>query len=87
MGQKENSAAPTSHWRKFFALVELKKLPKPLIVVVLSLSLLSTLAGLIVPWFTKDVVNVMTTGQFSMTTIALLVGAIITQAVMSSFAL
>nr|WP_255724477.1 ABC transporter ATP-binding protein [Shimazuella soli] len=67
-------------------LVQFQKLPKSLIALVLGLSLLSTIAGLVVPWFTKDAVNVMTSGSLSLSTILLLVGAILIQAVMSSFA-
>jgi ATP-binding cassette, subfamily B, bacterial AbcA/BmrA len=84
--QKETPLKSKTQRKKFLDLVQLNKLPKSLIALVLGLSLISTIAGLIVPWFTKDAVNVMTTGSLTMYTILLLVGAILIQAVMSSFA-
>jgi ATP-binding cassette subfamily B protein AbcA/BmrA len=84
--QKKTTPPSKTQWKKFLDLVQLNKLPKSLIALVLGLSLISTIAGLIVPWFTKDAVNVMTTGSLTMSTIFLLVGAILVQAIMSSFA-
>ncbi|MXQ54469.1 ABC transporter transmembrane domain-containing protein [Shimazuella alba] len=86
MKEKETSSSSKTQWKKFLNLIQLNKLPKSLIVLVLGLSLISTIAGLIVPWFTKDAVNVMTTGSLTISTVLLLVGAILIQAVMSSFA-
>ncbi|WP_037465369.1 ABC transporter ATP-binding protein [Shimazuella kribbensis] len=86
MKKKKTTPSSKIQWKKFLDLVQLNKLPKSLIALVLGLSLISTIAGLIVPWFTKDAVNVMTTGSLTMSTIFLLVGAILIQAIMSSFA-
>lgn len=86
MNREKASSKSKTQWKKFLDLVQLDKLPKSLIFLVLGLSLLSTIAGLIVPWFTKDAVNVMTSGSLSMPMVFLLIGAILAQAVMSSFA-
>ncbi|RAL26380.1 ABC transporter ATP-binding protein [Thermoflavimicrobium daqui] len=71
--------------KRFIKLIDFKVLPKHLIVLVLGLSLISTIAGLVVPWFTKNLVDVMTVSKLDLTTIFILIGAFIIQAAAGGF--
>lgn len=69
------------NWRKFYQLVKQTNLPKMLIVLAVGLSLLQTVAGLVVPWFTKDMVNVLSTARINPEIILLLSAAFLLQAI------
>ncbi|MGG1519183.1 ABC transporter ATP-binding protein [Paenibacillus oryzisoli] len=53
-GKKEK---PKTDWRGFFRLLMGAKPPKMLLAIALSLSVISTLVGLVIPMFTKNVVD------------------------------
>jgi ATP-binding cassette, subfamily B, bacterial AbcA/BmrA len=82
----KNTDAKKTPWQRFIELMQFQTLSKSLIALVLGLSLIQTIAGLVVPWFTKDAVNLMTTKNLNVTTILLLISAILIQAVTSAFA-
>ncbi|SFX13299.1 ATP-binding cassette, subfamily B, AbcA/BmrA [Thermoactinomyces sp. DSM 45891] len=67
--------------KKFMGLVNLKSLPRAMIVLVLALSLLSTIASLIVPLFTKNLVDVISFDHFQYQFIWLLLGAFLVQGI------
>ncbi|SDY76393.1 ABC transporter ATP-binding protein [Thermoactinomyces sp. DSM 45892] len=67
--------------KKFIGLINLKSLPKAMIALVLALSLLSTIASLIVPLFTKNLVDVISFDHFQYQFIWLLLGAFLVQGI------
>ncbi|MGA9174570.1 MAG: ABC transporter ATP-binding protein [Thermoactinomyces sp.] len=71
--------------KKFIELIDFRSIPKYLIVLVLGLSLVSTIASLIVPWFTKNIVDLMTVKSLDFKTVLLLIVSFIVQAASSGF--
>ncbi|MBH8605196.1 MULTISPECIES: ABC transporter ATP-binding protein [unclassified Thermoactinomyces] len=71
--------------KQFIDLVDLRALPKFLVVLILGLSLVSTIASLVVPWFTKNIIDVMTVKSLDLKTILLLLGSFIIQAASAGF--
>nr|WP_309506186.1 ABC transporter ATP-binding protein [Paenactinomyces guangxiensis] len=71
--------------KKFLQLIDVKSIPKSLVALVLGLSLISTVAGLILPLFTRDLVDVMTVKALNYSTILLLLAAFVIQAVAGGF--
>jgi ATP-binding cassette subfamily B protein AbcA/BmrA len=84
MSEHEPAEAPDlsrEHWRSFGRLLIGAHPPKLLLAVIFVLSLFETGAGLIVPWMTKDLVDVLSTSSLQKTTIFMLIGAFLLQAV------
>ncbi|MFC7439624.1 ABC transporter ATP-binding protein [Laceyella putida] len=71
--------------KRFIELIDVKSLPKFLIGLVLGLSLVSTVAGLVVPWLTKDIVDVMTVKTLDLQTVLTLLVAFVVQSAVSGF--
>lgn len=76
----EKEKISKKNFKKFIQLVKSTNPPKLLIVIALILTLSTTAISLMVPLFTKNLVNDFTIDDLNKTTIALLVGAIILQA-------
>lgn len=70
-------------WLNFIRLLTDTKPPKMLIGIALFLTIATTLVGLAIPLFTKDLINDFTITSVSMSTIVILVVAILLQAVSS----
>ncbi|SEM89585.1 ABC transporter ATP-binding protein [Lihuaxuella thermophila] len=83
--ESEQTQTFQMNWRKFYQLVRQARLPKMVIVLAVGLSLLQTAAGLVVPWFTKDMVNVLSTARLDPGIILLLSAAFLLQAVAGGF--
>lgn len=82
--ERENSRLKVNV-KRFLDLIDVKSLPKSLIGLVLALSLVSTLAGLVVPWFTKNIIDVMTVKALDLKTIVILLVAFVVQSVAAGF--
>ncbi|TCP61766.1 ABC transporter ATP-binding protein [Baia soyae] len=67
--------------KKFMGLINLQSLPKAMIVLVLALSLLSTVASLIVPLFTKNLIDVISLDHFQYQFIWFLLAAFLVQGI------
>lgn len=85
MAEKEKISK--KNFKKFIQLVKSTNPPKFLIVIALILTLSTTAVSLMVPLFTKNLVNDFTIDDLNKTTIALLVGAIILQALSGGFSI
>lgn len=85
MAEKEKISK--KNFKKFIQLVKSTNPPKLLIVIALILTLSTTAVSLMVPLFTKNLVNDFTIDDLNKTTIALLVGAIILQALSGGFSI
>lgn len=85
MAEKEKISK--KNFKKFIQLVKSTHPPKLLIVIALILTLSTTAVSLMVPLFTKNLVNDFTIDDLNKTTIALLVGAIILQALSGGFSI
>lgn len=77
----EVKVEPKANWRSFFVLLKSEKLPIAMIVFVIGLSLLETGAALIVPLFTKGLVDQMSGSGIETGVIILLLAAFIIQTV------
>lgn len=71
--------------KQFLRLVQLHLLPKRIILLVIVFSLLQTVASLVVPWFTKDLVNVITVQNLNTTILILLISTFLVQVITSGF--
>jgi len=69
------------NWRPFIQLISQTKPSKILLLIALLLSVSTTLAGLVVPLFTKSLINHFSLQSLGVEKIALLIGAIIIQAI------
>ncbi|WP_258535522.1 ABC transporter ATP-binding protein [Bacillus sp. 03113] len=76
---------PKIEIKQLIQLIDFKSLPKTLMILVLGLSLISTIASLIVPLFTKNLIDVMSTQSINYTTLLFLLGAFIIQAITGGF--
>ncbi|MEH7331635.1 ABC transporter ATP-binding protein [Neobacillus drentensis] len=74
-------------WRQFISLVQQTKPPKLLICIALLLSVSTTLVGLLVPLFTKNLINDFSISALSTGRILLLVGALSVQAIASGISI
>lgn len=74
-------------WRKFIRLIRHTKPPKLLVGIALLLTLGTTAVSLMVPLFTKNLVNDFTIQSINATTIAILVSAILLQAISGGFSI
>lgn len=74
-------------WKKFFDLLKQTKPSKWRLGVALLLSVMSTFGGLVIPLFTKDLVNSFTANSINYTTIIILAAAFVGQAVASGFSI
>lgn len=83
----EKEKISKKNFKKFIQLVKSTNPPKLLIVIALILTLSTTAVSLMVPLFTKNLVNDFTIDDLNKTTIALLVGAIILQALSGGFSI
>lgn len=83
----EKEKISKKNFKKFIQLVKSTNPPKFLIVIALILTLSTTAVSLMVPLFTKNLVNDFTIDDLNKTTIALLVGAIILQALSGGFSI
>jgi ATP-binding cassette, subfamily B, bacterial AbcA/BmrA len=72
-------------WRSFARLLIGNDPPKLLLTVIFVLSLCETGAGLVVPWMTKNLVDVLSTSTLQKSTIFLLIGAFVLQALSAAF--
>ncbi len=67
------------NWRKFVQLIRKTHISKALLFFVLGLSFVQAIAGLIVPWLTKDLVDLLSIANWRWEIFALLIGAFVTQ--------
>ncbi len=67
--------------RPLLKFIQGANLPKKIIVLVLVFSIMEAVAGLLVPWFTKGTVDMLTVGDLRASVFILLVGAFVLQAV------
>ncbi|GEK34009.1 multidrug ABC transporter permease [Kurthia sibirica] len=74
-------------WKRFLRLLKETKPPKLLIGIALLLTLGSTAVALMVPLFTKNLINDFTVNSITASTISILVGAILLQALASGFSI
>ncbi|WP_419883233.1 ABC transporter ATP-binding protein [Peribacillus sp. B-H-3] len=72
-------------WRSFFLMLKSEKPPVLIIVLVLSLSLIETAAALVVPLFTKKLVDLMSGSGIETGTVVMLLAAFILQTLSGGF--
>ncbi|SFJ47489.1 ABC transporter ATP-binding protein [Thermoflavimicrobium dichotomicum] len=73
------------NWRKFSHLIRQTQIPKRLAFIVVGLSLIQAIAGLVVPWFTKDLVDILAVSNWKWEVFVLLIVAFIVQGVAGAF--
>lgn len=69
------------NWKKFYQLVKDAQISKAVFVIAIILSIIQTIAGLIVPWFTKNLVDILTMDSLTPGIIGMLGAAFLLQAV------
>ena len=74
-----------ANWKNFWQLLKESNPPKLIFVIAITLSLLETGAGLIVPLFTKNLVDQLSTSALEMSVIILLAVAFIVQTISAGF--
>ncbi|MBA4602833.1 ABC transporter ATP-binding protein [Thermoactinomyces mirandus] len=82
--EKSKKQAPSlsrMNVRPLLKFVQEAELPKKIIVLVLFFSIVEAVAGLMVPWFTKGTVDMLTLGNLSASVLILLFAAFVLQAV------
>ncbi|WP_027408651.1 ABC transporter ATP-binding protein [Anoxybacteroides tepidamans] len=84
---KKQMQEEKADWRSFIAMIRATKPPKVIMTTALLLSLISSLANLAIPMFTKKLTDGFTISSLSKTTIVLLVGAFIVQTLASGFSI
>ncbi|MFD2672093.1 ABC transporter ATP-binding protein [Marinicrinis sediminis] len=75
----------SSSWKQIVTLIRYTDFPKWIFIFAVLLSVVQTLAGLVVPWFTKDFVDQLTGQAVSREVIYFLIGAFMLQAVSVGF--
>ncbi|OZI11481.1 multidrug ABC transporter permease [Bacillaceae bacterium SAS-127] len=80
--RKNNDA---KQWKTFFQLFTQSNIPKWLIVVAIALSILETVAGLVVPLFTRNLVDGLAQNQLPPSVIVFLAGSFLLQTVSGGF--
>ncbi|WP_159881969.1 ABC transporter ATP-binding protein [Paenibacillus puerhi] len=83
----EQHAAPIADWRKLVRLIMDTKPPKGQLAVALSLNLITTLSGLVIPLLTKSIVDNFSISNLSAWQIVLIAAAFLMQAAASGFSM
>ncbi|PLR96549.1 ABC transporter ATP-binding protein [Bacillus sp. T33-2] len=81
----ENDAASNKSWKSFWELFTHAKPPKMILIGAVLLSLIDTASGLIVPWFTKSMVDQLSRSALEGRVILLLSASFIVQTISSGF--
>ncbi|RDE35041.1 ABC transporter ATP-binding protein [Parageobacillus thermoglucosidasius] len=82
---KKNHSMPLDNWKPFWELIKSTNPPKWIFVTAITLSLIETGVGLIVPWFTKDLVDRIAASAIEPSIIILLAASFIVQTIASGF--
>ncbi|RAK15096.1 ATP-binding cassette subfamily B protein AbcA/BmrA [Anoxybacillus vitaminiphilus] len=82
---KKNHSIPIDNWKTFWELIKSTNPPKWIFVTAITLSLIETGVGLIVPWFTKDLVDQIAASAIEPSIIILLAASFIVQTITSGF--
>ncbi|MGG3804187.1 ABC transporter ATP-binding protein [Metabacillus fastidiosus] len=75
----------SSNWTGFLSLIKLGKPSTLLIIIAIALSLFETIAGLLIPLFTRDIVDQISSAGIELSIIFLLLGVFIIQTVSGGF--
>ncbi|WP_371018742.1 ABC transporter ATP-binding protein [Pseudalkalibacillus sp. JSM 102089] len=86
MGQKANTEKKMN-WRGLSKLIRDTNPSKPLVALAIALSMIGTVAGLIVPFFTKNLVDQLSSSSLSSGVITLLIAAFVVQAILSGLSM
>ncbi len=86
MGQKANTEKKMN-WRGLSKLIRDTNPSKPLVALAIALSMIGTVAGLIVPFFTKNLVDQLSGSSLSSGVITLLIAAFVVQAIFSGLSM
>ncbi|TCS95959.1 ABC transporter ATP-binding protein [Hazenella coriacea] len=81
MGEKQESVNQKMNWKEFIHLIKETNIPKWVILIAIGLSFIETVVSLAVPWLTKDLIDILTAATWNLSTILLLVGAFLVQAI------
>ncbi|WP_199426750.1 ABC transporter ATP-binding protein [Thermaerobacillus caldiproteolyticus] len=82
---EKNRDMPIDNWKTFWELIKNTNPPKWIFVTAITLSLIETGVGLIVPWFTKDLVDRIDASAIEPSIIILLAASFIVQTIASGF--
>ena len=82
---KKNRDMPIDNWQSFWELIKSTNPPKWVFVTAITLSLIETGVGLIVPWFTKSLVDQIAASAVEPSIIILLAASFILQTITSGF--
>ncbi|WP_279612753.1 ABC transporter ATP-binding protein [Parageobacillus thermoglucosidasius] len=82
---KKNHSMPLDNWKPFWELIKSTNPPKWIFVTAIILSLIETGVGLIVPWFTKSLVDQIAASAIEPSIIILLAASFIAQTITSGF--
>ncbi|MBY6278472.1 hypothetical protein, partial [Symbiobacterium thermophilum] len=80
---KKNHSMPLDNWKPFWELIKSTNPPKWIFVTAIILSLIETGVGLIVPWFTKSLVDQIAASAIEPSIIILLAASFIAQTITS----
>ncbi|WP_096200651.1 ABC transporter ATP-binding protein [Bacillus sp. FJAT-45350] len=86
---KETNSIQTNKgdWKEFWWLIKQTNPPYRLLIIAFILSLIQTAAGLLIPWFTKDLIDVLTTDSLSFQLIGILITVFIVQIITLGFSI
>jgi ATP-binding cassette, subfamily B, bacterial AbcA/BmrA len=82
---EKNRDIPIDNWKTFWELIKSTNPPKWIFVTAITLSLIETGVGLIVPWFTKSLVDQIAASTVEPSIIILLAASFILQTITSGF--
>jgi ATP-binding cassette subfamily B protein AbcA/BmrA len=82
---EKNRDIPIDNWKTFWKLIKSTNPPKWIFVTAITLSLIETGVGLIVPWFTKSLVDQIAASAIEPSIIILLAASFIVQTITSGF--
>lgn len=85
MNEKANNQFTKANWKAFWQLLKEANPPKFIFIIAITLSLFETGAGLIVPLFTKNLVDQLSASALETSVIILLAAAFIVQTISSGF--
>mgnify|MGYP005749690487 FL=1 len=83
--KKEEDVNPQVNWQSFLQFIKSSNVPKGLLAIALTISVIETLAGLVVPVFTMFLVDELSTTSFQLSTILFLAAAFVVQTISAGF--
>ncbi|WP_096155436.1 MULTISPECIES: ABC transporter ATP-binding protein [Bacillus] len=83
--KKDNEVKQQVNWQSFLQFIKGSNVPKGLLAIALTISVIETIAGLVVPVFTMFLVDELSTTSFQVSTILFLAAAFVVQTISAGF--